>query len=161
MDWTILERSPIAWDDTPIYIWGVAWNGLYTLDATWAAFPLYASEIEKKIWTDYHIDRNIMKRSIQIVIDNTKVIPMNKNAPLKNAYHGGTSLFIAVWDTLNNQPISPLSSPCSNKEGHLGRFNTANGGSWKSFYNFALPYCLNRFFWQTYWRKRISLIPTA
>ena len=30
-------------------------------------------EIEKKIWTDYHIDRNTMKRSIQIVIDNTKV----------------------------------------------------------------------------------------
>ena len=25
------------------------------------------------IWTDYHIDRNTMKRSIQIVIDNTKV----------------------------------------------------------------------------------------
>lgn len=30
-------------------------------------------EIEKKIWTDYHIDRNTMKRSIQIAIDNTKV----------------------------------------------------------------------------------------
>ena len=30
-------------------------------------------ETEKKIWTDYHIDRNIMKRIIQIVIDNTKV----------------------------------------------------------------------------------------
>ena len=30
-------------------------------------------ETEKKIWTDYHIDRNTMKRSIQIAIDNTKV----------------------------------------------------------------------------------------